>query len=390
MSRKKTDIKNVSYDDEKRLYYVTLYYGTDENNKPIKKTSTCKTKAEAKKIISTFEADKIKNQVVKPKNETLEEWLNYWMENIVKQNNESTTYCGYKAIVKHINSKIGKTQLQKVTPKIIQEYFNYKLTTNQEGKDKPLSANTVKKHYVLLRTALGVAEQQDMINVNPMVKVIPPKYTKPKIAYYDVEKLKKLFELVDGTLLEPAVYLAGMLGLRREEISGAKWENVDLDNNVILIDEVTVRAENEVISKAPKTSSSIRKLAIPPVLHEVLVRVKERQMANNTFIGGDNENKGNIYIVSNWNGEPINPAHLSSMFAKFVKKNNLPHISLRGLRHTVSSIANSSGVTLYDISKMLGHSSPDVTGRVYVETFAKANETAINAVADALNVQKIK
>lgn len=392
MSRKKTDIKNVSYDDVKKLYYVTLYYGTDENNKPIKKTVTCKTKPEAKSIIKTFEADKIREEVVKPNSYTLTGWLDYWLENIVKPINESTTYCGYKAIIKHIkNANIGEMQLQKITPKDIQEYFQLKLAIPDKGRKEPLSTNTVKKHYVLLRTSLGMAQQQDIIRKNPMEKVVPPKYVKPKIDFYTIEKLQELFNLVRGTLLEPAVYLAGMLGLRREEISGLCWDRVLLDQNIIIIDSVAVRAGNEVVIKPPKTKTSIRKLSIPQELHDVLQKVKDKQIQQNKLISGKNGIDEPVpevlYVVSNWNGEPLNPAHLSSMFAKFIKKNGLPSISLRGLRHTVASVANSAGITLYDISKMLGHASPDITGKVYVEIFDKTNEKAINSVANAIKVK---
>jgi len=198
--------------------------------------------------------------------------------------------------------------------------------------------------------------------------------------------------LCGGTLLEPAIYLAGILGLRREEISGLKWSNVDLKNNLIIIDEVAARADNDVVRKAPKTETSIRKLSIPELLHDILVKVNQRQIIERKVfqkedITDTNINQ-NVYVVSNYNGEPLNPAHLSSMFAKFIKKNNLPDISLRGLRHSVASIANSSGVTLYDISKMLGHASPDITGKVYVEIFDKNNESAISSVANALKPNK--
>jgi integrase len=383
MARKKTDIKNVSYDDIKKLYYVTLYYGTTADNKPIKKTTTCKTKLEAKKLLTQFESDKIRDEVVLPRNDTLESWLTYWLETIVKPNNESTTYHGYKAIVKHINPEIGHITLQKLSPKDIQGYFNTKLTVLPEGQKKLLSSNTVKKHYTLLKTALGVAKQQEAIRKNPIEKVVPPKYVKPKIAFYTLDKLQELFILVEGTLIEPAIYLAGMLGLRREEISGLKWRNVDLENNIITIDEVTVRANNDVINKPPKTDTSIRKLYIHNSLHDVLLKIKDKQAESNKFLG--KENIYNEYVVANWDGEQINPAHLSSMVAKFVIKNNLPSISLRGLRHTVASVANSAGVTLFDISKMLGHSSPDVTGKVYVEIFDENNEKALHSVADAID-----
>jgi integrase len=393
MSRKKTDIKNVSYDDVKNLYYVTMYYGTDSNNKPVKKTVTCKTKSEAKSMIKGFEADKLRDEVVKPKNDTLEEWLDYWLENIVKPINESTTYYGYKAIVKHIkDSDISKKQLQKIIPKDIQEYLQYKLTIPSKGRKEPLSTNTVKKHYVLLRTALGLAQEQDFIRKNPMEKVVTPKYVKPKIKYYNIEQLQILFDLSEGTLLEPALYLAGLLGLRREEISGLKWSNVDLEKNILIVDEVAVRAENEVIKKAPKTETSIRKLTIPDILHDVLVKVNQQQIIYKQAYLKENSTdlntNENVYVVSNYDGEPLNPAHLSSMFAKFIKKNNLSDISLRGLRHTVASVANSVGVTLFDISKMLGHASPDITGKVYVEEFSKHNENAINSVAEAISKKK--
>lgn len=390
MARKKTDVKNVSYDDVKNLYYVTLYYGIDDNNKPIKKTVTCKTKTEAKNTIKEFEADKLRSEVVKPKNENLEQWLDYWLENIVKPINEATTYEGYKAIVKHIKrSKIAKIQLQKLTPKDVQEYFQTKLTIVEDGKSAPLSSNTVKKHYILLKTSLSVAQNQEYIYRNPMEKVIPPKLIKSKIQFYTLEQVQTLFDLCKGTLLEPAIYLAGILGLRREEISGLKWECVDLEKDILTIREVATRADNEVIRKAPKTETSVRKLSIPKLLHDILVKTNQRQIMERCAIQKEIINISNInqnvYVVSNYDGEPLNPAHLSSMFAKFIKKHDLPSVSLRGLRHSVASIANQQGVTLYDISKMLGHASPDITGRVYVEVFDQDNKGAINSIANAFN-----
>ncbi len=76
------------------MYYVTLYYGTDSNDKVIKKTETFKKKKEAQNRLKEFEGAKLKNDVVHPREKTLGEWLDYWMENVVKVNREKTIYAG--------------------------------------------------------------------------------------------------------------------------------------------------------------------------------------------------------------------------------------------------------------------------------------------------------
>ncbi|MDD4113222.1 MAG: site-specific integrase, partial [Herbinix sp.] len=195
-------------------------------------------------------------------------------------------------------------------------------------------------------------------------------------------ELKVLFDLVENDhILKPAVYLAGTLGLRRGEITGLKWENVDFENRIIYIKEARVRAGNEIIAKKTKNISSTRKLAMSTILYKKLCEVKS--MRNDTSKNhADDNNIG--YVVIDEKGDPINPAYLSARFGRFIKSHGLPHITLHGLRHSVASLGNYVGLTLFDISKILGHGSVDTTGRIYMHTFADTHSEALDKINDVL------
>jgi len=318
LARIKTDIKNISYDDERKKYYVTLNYGYNDNGIQIKKTKTATTKTEAKKLLKEFDADKVRGELMQPRTDTLTEWLNYWMETVVKINREKTTYAGYKFIIdKHIIPNIGDIQLQKLTPQIIQSFYLKELNEVDNEGNPLLSSNTVKKHHTLLKTALKFATTQDVLRSNPVDKVSPPKYIKPDISFYMVDTLKKLFELVESHyILKPAVYLAGQLGLRREEICGLKWSDIDLHNKIISIQEVRAMANKEIVIKRTKNTSSTRRLSIGDDLKAALELVKAEHEENKRLFTDIDSKQSAIsiesdYVVTNEFGEPVHPGYLS-------------------------------------------------------------------------------
>lgn len=225
---------------------------------------------------------------------------------------------------------------------------------------------------------------QDVIKSSPMDKVVVPKYIKPEIDFYEVEDMKKLFDAVEcHDILKPAVHLAGRLGLRRSEIVGLRWENVDFENSLINIISVCVRADNEVITKKPKNKTSQRKLAMDPVLRRILLDTRKRQLEKVEEFGELYSDSG--YVVVTLSGDRINPGYLSHSFTKFTREMELSHITLHGLRHSVASIAIESGVSIYDTSKLLGHSDISTTSNIYAHQIDGTNSRATSKVADALN-----
>ena len=377
MARKVIE-RNISYDDIRKKYYVNLDYGIIDGKRK-KKTEVFTKKSEAKRRLTEFQHQKNTTGVAAPSDDTLADWLDYWLENIVKINNEVTTYESYKNIIKYLKADMGGIKLQKLTARRIQQYYNDRI----QGKDgTKLSGNTVKKHHTLLKTALKLAVKQGIIYKNPADMAEPPKYTKPEISVYSVKEIKQLFGVVeDDIILKTAVSLA-LLGLRREEICGLKWSNVDFATKEIHIIEAKTIAGSDVIEKSTKNSSSNRTLYMDDYLCQILSEIKQQQIENKNFLG-DRYNE-NDYVEVDETGKTVNPGYLSSRFRKCIVTNELPHITLHGLRHSVASITNEAGVTLFNISKMLGHSSPDVTGKVYTHLFDETNKEAFGKIAKAL------
>lgn len=163
--------------------------------------------------------------------------------------------------------------------------------------------------------------------------------------------------------MEVLIKLAGLLGLRREEIMGLTWDHVDFGQKIIKIAEARTMAGTEVIVKDPKTSTSVRTLYMPPDIEDVLQREGEKQLRYKQELGSSYQDSG--YVFTHEDGRPVRPNYATELFTKFVKDNGLPTLTLHGLRHSFASIANSKGIPLFDIGKALGHSSTATTSKIY-------------------------
>lgn len=374
---RKTVEKNIAYDDIKKLYYVTFNFGVDENGKQIKKTQTFSKLSDARKALREHEANKTKGLLVKPKKITLGEWLDYWMNNVIIPNREATTVYGYNNIIsKHIKPAIGKTEIQNLKPKDIQQYFTHLL--NEKG----LKNNTIRKHRDLLKTALELAVKQDIILNNPMSKVEPPKTNKAEIGFYNADQLIELIELAKGSNVEIIIVLGAYLGLRRGEICGLKWLDIDFENKVINIQKTRTAAGSKIVEKGTKNESSHRKVYVSEYVVEALLKTKANQEEYRKLLGCKYKDSG--YVVTNEYGHPRRPNYVSDLVTQFVEKNNLCKITLHGLRHSFASICNSSGLSLYDIGKALGHSSTSTTDKVYTHVFDDTHKNTFEKVAEKL------
>lgn len=352
-------------------------YGPDENGRRSKKYKTFSNLPLARKALKEFHTERESQRSVTPSTMTMDQWLDYWMDIVIKPNRAETTIYGYRKIIdNHLSPALGSIPLQKLAPRHLQQYYTTLMA------DKGLSANTVRRHHDLLSAALHMALRQDMILRCPTERVEPPRVIPHEAHYYTPENLKRLYALVEGHPLELVVKLAGSLGLRREEICGLRWESVNFSLHKLYIREARTAAGASIVQKETKNRSSNRALHMTEDIYRLLRRERARQAERRLAMGAAWADSGLVAVDGQ--GQPLSPNAVSLAFTRFIRRSGLPKITLHGLRHTFATLASAQGVPLFDIGKALGHSTPATTGRIYTHLLDEVHTSTLDRVAAAL------
>ncbi|WP_418375852.1 site-specific integrase [Agathobaculum sp.] len=173
---------------------------------------------------------------------------------------------------------------------------------------------------------------------NPMRAVSPPKKRQREAKLYTPEQPGILLDKAVGTRLELPVFICAYLGLRRGELCGLRWSDVDLEHQTITIENARTQAGKKEIEKGTKTASSTRTLYLPDTLCDMLKAAREHQQACRAEY--KNAYDDNDYVVVMEDGRPFRPNYLSELFGKLLADNDLPKIVLHELRHTFASLSN--------------------------------------------------
>ena len=272
---------------------------------------------------------------------------------------ETSTYQGYWHIINHriapyFNQR--KITLQNITASDIQKYYR---TLSNDG----LSANTIKRHHANIRKAINDAMKNNIVACNIADRVTLPKANYKRIHYYSEEMIEKLLELVKGTEIEVCVYLGVFCGLRRSEVCGLRWKDIDFDNNTITICNTITRGNTLIEKERTKTLSSYRTMPLENELREFMLNLKETQKQDKELFGSEYIDNG--YVCVWQDGHSLLPEYVSHKFKEIIQKNNMPDITFHGLRHTCATLLLSKGYDIRLIQEYLGHSSVVTTGNIY-------------------------
>jgi len=355
-------------------YRVCFDYGIDREGNRVRKYRTFDTKRDATRAFNEHKVKMDKGTQIMPSEYTFAQWLDYWYKDIILPQIEETTAYGYRGMIEnYLKPQLGEIRLQKLTARDIQQYYTWLMD------EKKLSPNTVIKHHNLLTNTLNAAERQEYITKNPMRAVSPPKKRQREAKFYTPEQLGILLDKAVGTRLELPVFICAYLGLRRGELCGLRWSDVDLEHKTITIENTRTQAGKKEIEKGTKTASSTRTLYLPDTLCDMLKAAREHQQACRAEY--KNAYDDNDYVVVMEDGRPFRPNYLSELFGKFLAENDLPKIVLHELRHTFASLSNQAGIPAYNIGKALGHSTPATTQKIYTHLLDQTHTQAVEGVA---------
>jgi len=363
----------------KKLYYIS--YRVEDPRTGEKKQRTkrgFKTKKEAKEHLTNIQHKLLTGSYIKPEIITLGEYLDDWMKTYVEVNLKQSTIDGYNNnIERHIKPYFGGTQLQKLRAANIQEFYNAKLKGDENGS-KPLSAKSILYIHRVLSQALKHAVSKQLIPKNVAAEVSPPKVKKYRGEVYNLNEIRQLLSAASGTFIELPITLAVMLGLRRGEVLGMSWNQVNFSNKTVTISQQLSKTSKGPIIDTPKTDSSDRVIPISDSIIALLKKKKHIQTRNKVLLG--QEYKDSNLIVTLDDGNYLSPDYFTKKFSQFLKDNKLKHIRFHDLRHSYATMMLANGQPLNTVAELMGHSSIRVTSDTYGHVLDETKRKASNEI----------
>ena len=260
----------------------------------------------------------------------------------------------------------------------VEKYFKVERDTS------PLSPKTVLEHHRLISSILALAEQEMLIPYNPAAKATPPRPVKPEPNYFQPETIYAILDAADNEPLKYRVfvYLAVSTGARRGELAGLKWDNVNLTTGQVNINHGLYYSSRRGVYEGETKTGEHRSLKIPAEVIELLKQWADKQTELRLLNGDQWQDKG--YIFSQDDGQPMHPDTWTGWLRKFSQRHSLPHINPHAFRHSTASTLIANHVDVVTVSKVLGHASPNTTGKFYAHMIEDAKAAATDTIADVL------
>ncbi len=239
-----------------------------------------------------------------------------------------------------------------------------------------VSARTVVTMLVVLSSALDDAMAQGLVARNVARLVKRPKITAAEMATWTPDEADRLRAHISSDRLA-ACWLLTLAGLRRSEVLGLRWADVDHDAATITVSQGRVVVGGGTVTGAPKSIRSARTLPMPPDVMAALRAFKTRQAEERLALGGGWPDTGLVAV--NADGSPIRPETYSKAFAAHCAAAGVPVIRLHDVRHTAATMLLDMGLPVLTVAKWLGH-DPAITLRVYGHVY----DDALASAGDAL------
>ncbi len=314
--------------------------------------------------------------------QTLKAYLEQWLEQRYKLAAiRIGTYDTYRAILRnHIVPSLGHIPLQKLTPQHIQAFYTKKL-------DEGLSTGTVKCFHAILHGALEQAVRWNLVGRNVSDLVTSPTLKRHEMQTLTPEQAQRLLEAARGRRLEALLTVALTTGMRRGELLGLHWQDIDFTEGCIHVRR-SVRRLGKIglVASEPKTQRSKRKIMVPPFVIDVLKQHRERLPAMREHVG--TRWKEQDVVFSNKYGGYMDVAVLSHNFKRLLQRAGLPNIRFHDLRHTTASLLAKLKVHPKIVQEVLGHSNISMTLDIYSHMFPSEHAEAMGKMDDLFKPEK--
>lgn len=321
---------------------------------------------------------------IEPTKLTVEDWITRRWIPSMKTQLKASTFDSYKRnLNKHVLPVLGNTPLIEITPNRLNNLYS---TLLQDGNSRGggLSAKTVRYIHTTIHKAFSDARDEGLLRTNPAELAKPPRmkaYSKKELNVWDSKTLRKFLDFTTEERLGKAWHVLAMTGMRRGELLGLRWSDIDFDRKRIIIRHTIISVAYEIIESTPKNHQTriidIDESTIQILKKQSYTQKDDKAIWESNYIDRD-------LVFSREDGNPIHPDSLSQSFERAIKKAEVPRIRLHDLRHTHATLAMQAGVPIKVISERLGHESPAFTMKQYAHVLPTMQAEAASLIAEVV------
>ena len=360
------------------------------------KKSVSVQRKEVEKQAALIVADYERKLITGSKKVTFQELAQEFMnDHLARRKPSPSTVKSYEFLINgRMTAYFEKKCVQDITPRDINKFYNsldHEAALSRRSKSGKLSGTTKQHYHSLLFSIMSFAVKMGYISVNPVSQVESPKRDTTETQWYEPEQAAQLLNVLDqlpDIQWKTYFYTAIYTGMRPGEMVGLNWS--DIEGNMIHINATAVRVEGvgTVRKNSPKTKAGIRSVTLPPIVCNLLKQHKLAQAEYRLQFGENWPDPEAVFTTKEGKRMDIDsPTH---KFQKILKENNLPKITLYGLRHTNATILIASGVSIRDVSAHLGHAQTSTTMDIYAHALRDAEEKTASAFDQAMNAARKK
>jgi integrase len=368
-------IHKITLKDGAIRYRLVVDIGRDENGKRKQLTRTFDTQREAREELSRVRHETNLGTYVKPSKETVNRYLDGYLKGATRGRRASTKR-NYQDALRPVRERLGTRPLQSITKADIEDLMDWMLTAGRKRGGKPgtgLSGRSARLTLGRLTAALEMAVLEGKLVRNVAKLVTPADHTPKERETWNKAEVRKFLTKASRDRLRAAWRLS-LYGLRRGEVLGLRWSDIDLKAKTLTVNQSRVLVEYKVRIEEPKSRNGKRTLPLDDELVQALTALRKRQMEESAAAGTAYQSglavldwySGGEYVVTDEVGTPVHPEWYSDEFGRLLKRAGLRRITLHDSRHTTLTLMEHACVPISIISKWAGHYDSAFTQKTYV------------------------
>ena len=316
------------------------------------------------------------------------EWFKQYAETKLK----TQTIRSYHNCENKVYKAIGHLRMDKITTRTIQMFIvdlASEKRCDSKGKElPPYSSKTIRNYISFISSIFDYAVKMQVLSDNPCRNVVLPSKKTKERKMYSLEEVQKMLELFENESEANYKYtifftLAAFTGLRRGELLGLEWKDIDWENDLIRVIRTSeYTKEKGIYTDTPKTESSKRFIKLPTELIQKLKEFREWQDEYKEKIGTKWIECDRLFTKTD--GSPMGMRQPYKFFERFCEKTGMRFVNIHSFRHFNASVLINNGVDVKTVQGCLGHSCATTTLNIYAHSFQEAQARAMDSVASCI------